>query len=131
MQVIGGGTHGPEAATAVRHVAAQNGVWSLGNFGGVPPKSAMTPAQANQGPVTADKTASQSEDAMQPSKVEAHEYRFVFNSCGVGMVSVGGGCIEACSKFNRLMFFLFILITGHCLNGGCVHRMQPALLQTL
>lgn len=85
MQVIGGGAHGPKAATAIRHVAAQNGVWSLGNFGGVPPKSAMTFCQPKQLQDPADEPTSQ--DAMQPAKVDAHEYRFVFNSCGVGMVS--------------------------------------------
>jgi PAS domain-containing protein len=105
MQIIGGGTHGPQAASAVRHVAAQNGVWSLGNFGGVPPKSAMT--LANQGSVTADQTTSQPEDAMQPSKVEPHEYRFVFNSCGVGMAiaSMGGAFIECNQLFCQLSDF--------------------------
>lgn len=41
MQMIGAGALGPQAAGAIRHVAVQNGVWSLGNFGGVPPRSAM------------------------------------------------------------------------------------------
>jgi len=39
--MIGAGALGPQAASAIRHVAVQNGVWSLGNFGGVPPRSAM------------------------------------------------------------------------------------------
>jgi hypothetical protein len=42
VQMIGSGALGPQAAQVIRHVAAQNGVWSLGNFGGVPPRSAMT-----------------------------------------------------------------------------------------
>jgi hypothetical protein len=107
MQSIGGGANGPQAAAAVRHVAAQNGVWSLGNFGGVPPKSAMTSAQPNLGQVTADQTASQSDDAMQPSKVDANEYRFVFNSCGVGMAiaSMGGAFIDCNQLFSQLSDF--------------------------
>ena len=48
IQVIGNGALGPEASTAIRHVAAQNGVWSLGNFGGLPPRSAMTPQEQKQ-----------------------------------------------------------------------------------
>ena len=40
--MIGAGALGPQAANAVRHVAAKNGVWSLGNFGGLPPMSSMT-----------------------------------------------------------------------------------------
>lgn len=44
--MIGSGALGPQAAQVIRHVAAQNGVWSLGNFGGVPPRSAMTSYQA-------------------------------------------------------------------------------------
>lgn len=40
--MIGAGALGPQAAGAIRHVAVQNGVWSLGNFGGVPPRSAMS-----------------------------------------------------------------------------------------
>ena len=40
--MIGAGALGPQAAGAIRHVAVQNGVWSLGNFGGVPPRSALS-----------------------------------------------------------------------------------------
>jgi len=39
MQQIGNGALGPQAANAIRVVAAQNGVWSLGNFGGLPPQT--------------------------------------------------------------------------------------------
>jgi len=39
MQQIGNGALGPQAASAIRVVAAQNGVWSLGNFGGLPPQT--------------------------------------------------------------------------------------------
>lgn len=93
--MIGGGALGQPAATAVRHVAAQNGVWSLGNFGGVPPKSAMMyhqPGmnQTDQGcdpSIQQDAVLSQ-DSAVLPNKIEAPDYRFVFNSCTVGMVSL-------------------------------------------
>jgi hypothetical protein len=92
--MIGGGALGQQAATAVRHVAAQNGVWSLGNFGGVPPKSAMmyhqsgtdiTPgAECTSGEETEGQDAQNS--GVLPSKIEENDYRHVFNSCTVGMV---------------------------------------------
>jgi hypothetical protein len=88
MQMIGGGALGPQAAKAVRHVAAQNGVWSLGNFGGVPPKSAMQ--VGSMGAPASEPATSQARvethDPLQ-TKIEEHDYRFVFNSCSVGMVS--------------------------------------------
>lgn len=85
MQQIGGGALGQEAASAVRHVAAQNGVWSLGNFGGVPPKSALVSAF----PPAASPEPAESTSPGGPlsNKIEDPEYRFVFNSCSVGMVS--------------------------------------------
>ena len=94
IQMIGSGALGQPAATAVRHVAAQNGVWSLGNFGGVPPKSAMmyhqpgtsAPAESGDAAVSAQQQPGQ-EGAVLPSKIETNDYRYVFNSCAVGMVS--------------------------------------------
>jgi Helix-loop-helix DNA-binding domain len=92
MQMIGSGALGPQAAKAIRHVAAQNGVWSLGNFGGVPPKSAMSSFQDGSlqpNPIPSSTTAEKSAPAI-PSvqtKIEDHEYRFIFNSCSVGMVN--------------------------------------------
>jgi hypothetical protein len=88
--MIGGGALGQQAATAVRHVAAQNGVWSLGNFGGVPPKSAMMYHQS--GAPGTDATGSQTPQTVQssgsvlPNTIEEGDYRHVFNSCTVGMV---------------------------------------------
>jgi hypothetical protein len=77
--MIGGGALGQPAATAVRHVAAQNGVWSLGNFGGVPPKSAMMyhqPAMASG--VSSDPNVQQqtgpSDGAGLPNKLEDPDY---------------------------------------------------------
>jgi hypothetical protein len=109
MQLIGSGAQGPKAAAAIRHVAAQNGVWSLGNFGGVPPKSAMafyqpnlaTSAQQDQQP------SQQEEDGngmFLQTKVEPADYRFIFNSSGVGMAiaSMGGSFIDCNQLFCQL-----------------------------
>lgn len=99
MQLIGGGAHGPQAAQAIRHVAAQNGVWSLGNFGGIPPKSAMSFFQ----PSGSDSSEQQS-DGLQSMKIESSDLRFVFNSCGVGMAiaSMGGAFIDCNHLFCQL-----------------------------
>jgi hypothetical protein len=83
MQLIGGGAHGPQAATAIRQLAAQNGVWSLGNFGGVPPKPA--PSIYPSEPKSSD--ANVSSGFLQANQLEPLDYRFFFNSCGIGMVS--------------------------------------------
>ena len=88
MQLIGGGAHGQQAASVIRHVAAQNGVWSLGNFGGVPPKSAMTfyqPGEKKDDSPDNDQKAAA--DVTQLTRLDSPDYRFVFNFCGVGMVS--------------------------------------------
>ena len=92
--MIGSGALGQPAASAVRHVAAQNGVWSLGNFGGVPPKSAMmyhqpgtaAPGESGEASSGAQQQGGQ-EGTVLPSKIETNDYRYVFNSCSVGMVS--------------------------------------------
>ena len=103
IQMIGGGALGQQAATAVRHVAAQNGVWSLGNFGGVPPKSAMMYHQPGAPDVESSGVAvSQTPQTVQsgsvlPNKIEEGDYRHVFNSCTVGMVrSVDCVCVCVC-----------------------------------
>jgi len=110
--MIGGGALGQPAATAVRHVAAQNGVWSLGNFGGVPPKSAMMYHQS--GAVMGDhqasdqsvqQTSSQGQDgSILPSKISDPDYRYVFNSSTVGMAiaSMGGAFIDCNKLFCQL-----------------------------
>lgn len=86
IQMIGGGALGQQAATAVRHVAAQNGVWSLGNFGGMPPKSAMMYHQPPDG-VESASVAQAPDGSIVQSDVQDGDYRHVFNSCTVGMVS--------------------------------------------
>jgi PAS domain-containing protein len=109
MQLIGQGAHGPQAAQAIRHFAAQNGVWSLGNFGGVPPKSAMnfTQADGSKSSVTPHAVKSNvpsDSNAFQQTKVELSEYRFIFNSCGVGMAvaSMGGAFVDCNQLFCQL-----------------------------
>lgn len=116
MQLIGGGAHGPQAAQAIRHFAAQNGVWSLGNFGGVPPKSALTPfynqaaaAVPQPQPSMAaaaqpDTTASSSNNPLGQTKIDPSEYRFIFNSCGAGIAiaSMGGAFIDCNQLFCQL-----------------------------
>lgn len=109
MQMIGGGALGPQASAAIRHVSAQNGVWSLGNFGGVPPKSAMSyyqGAQPNNLDVDEEASKIQAFDPNAPvqTKVDDHEYRFIFNSCSTGMAiaSMGGAFIECNQLFCQL-----------------------------
>jgi len=104
VQRIGGGALGQQAAQAVRHVAAQNGVWSLGSFGGVPPKSAMMYHQPNAAPsapgVAIAEEAPSSNSGSLSNKIEETDYRHVFNSCTIGMAiaSMGGAFID-CNKF--------------------------------
>lgn len=111
MQQIGSGQLGQQAASAIRHVAAQNGVWSLGDFGGFPPRSAMTngdsvPSAVGQSTNVSNASSEQSDNAGSGSSdspsvsataasatnqlmknIGDHDYRFVFNSCTIGMVS--------------------------------------------
>jgi len=109
MQMIGGGALGSQASAAIRHVAAQNGVWSLGNFGGVPPKSAMSyyqGAQQSSSEGSEDTSKLQTFDPNAPvqTKVDDHEYRFIFNSCSIGMAiaSMGGAFIDCNQLFCQL-----------------------------
>jgi hypothetical protein len=103
LQVIGGGAHGPQAAEAVRHFAAQNGVWTLGNFGGIPPKSAMTFVEPSAA-VSSTETPKVSNDLLQQAKLGSSEYRFIFNSCGAGIAiaSMGGAFIDCNQLFCQL-----------------------------
>lgn len=107
IQMIGGGALGQQAATAVRHVAAQNGVWSLGNFGGMPPKSAMMYHQPNMNQSTGDENSSQQESqdgSILSNRIDEPDYRYVFNSCTVGMAiaSMGGAFIDCNKLFSEL-----------------------------
>mmetsp|Transcript_27717 Transcript_27717/g.65110 ORF Transcript_27717/g.65110 Transcript_27717/m.65110 type:complete len:563 (-) Transcript_27717:2245-3933(-) len=100
VQRIGSGTLGQEAAQAVRHVAAKNGVWSLGNFGGVPPRSAMMYHQPTGGPPAEDNDQAVGNGGSLSNVIEESDYRHVFNSCTIGMAiaSMGGAFID-CNKF--------------------------------
>jgi hypothetical protein len=86
MQLIGGGAQGPQAAAAIRHVAAKNGVWSLGNFGGVPPKPAGSFYQQAAADPAPDQQQSDDVETLQAPNLDTTDYRYVFNSCGVAMV---------------------------------------------
>ena len=119
MQMIGAGALGPQAAGAIRHVAVQNGVWSLGNFGGVPPRSAMgfynnvsfvvilllsnqlitvhvltdkyysfIECQESNDNAGVNANVNNESEVRQVTHIEEHEYRHVFNSCAVAMVSL-------------------------------------------
>lgn len=94
IQMIGGGQLGPEAQNVVKHVAAQNGVWSLGNFGGMPPRSAMMqPQQVGSGG--------------NDDKLGVNEYRHIFNTAPIAMAiaSMGGAFIECNILFTQLSQF--------------------------
>jgi PAS domain-containing protein len=102
MQLIGSGMHGPKAAVAVRQTAAQQGVWSLGNFGGMPPQaivSSILPMQqiSSSSPQQQQPTPQPTPcDASHPTKIDDGDYRSIFNSCGVGIAiaSMGGGFVD-------------------------------------
>lgn len=110
MQMIGKGALGPQAQSIIRYVAAQNGVWSLGNFGGVPPRSTLSTGSGNI--EASNSLVNQNVDSGQPiqggatsldpkqtgiinsshggsnfSRIEDNEYRCVFNSCAIALVS--------------------------------------------
>ena len=119
--MIGGGALGQPAATAVRHVAAQNGVWSLGNFGGVPPKSAMMYHQPEMstlpGDASSDPTIQQQQDgSVLPNKIDVPDYRYVFSSCTIGMVRVFFDCLVL-----GMQSLTTFCLSGYCINGGCIY----------
>lgn len=101
VQLIGGGAHGPQAASAIRHIAAQNGIWSLGNFGGIPPKTALN---FNQPEAVKSDQATAGENDPAATTIDGPDYRFVFNSCGIGMAiaSMGGAFIDCNQLFSQL-----------------------------
>lgn len=119
--MIGAGQLGPQAANAIRHVAAQNGVWSLGNFGGVPPRSAMSPAgQASDGSATVESQAASNDQHLIKS-IEDHDYRFVFNSCVIGMVSSNSPFSPANIHVILAYQYRSPRSTGHCIHGGGIY----------
>jgi hypothetical protein len=156
MQLIGSGVQGPQAAQAIRHVAAQNGVWSLGNFGGVPPKSAMSFYQQQPPQQTQSNTDIAGQEGMAATDVDPSDYRFVFNSCGFGMAiaSMGGALIDCNQLFCDLSNYskqelcsltifnltaredlqhafdlISQLISPAAIQGGQLHEPKPILLR--
>jgi len=122
MQMIGSGALGPQAAKAMRHAAAQNGVWALGNFGGAPPPmivsapppmtvqeiQTVTPVQAQHIPSMemSEQVHHQPPptDVRQISKVQDEDYKRIFYSSSVAMAvaSMGGAIVDANDLFCRL-----------------------------
>jgi len=98
MQKIGAGAIGPNSAQVIRHVATQNGVWSLGNFGSLPPHSALTQPRATHS------TGPTPQDPRTITAVQDGDYRNIFNSCGAGMAiaSMGGAFIDCNNLFCQL-----------------------------
>merc|ERR1712151_1489647 len=107
-----GGAHGPQAASAIRHVAAQNGVWALDNHPGAAVVKAAQFFQPNNGSTDvqnaqSSQTSQNSPPEIQPlqqTKIDDHEYRSVFNNCSVGMAiaSMGGAFIDCNVLFCKL-----------------------------
>lgn len=93
VQRIGNGAIGDEAAYAIRHAASQNGVSSLTSLPDGPVQSSVDPQQQAADP------------AAMPSDILADsEYRYVFNSCSVGMAiaTMGGSFIDCNLAFTQL-----------------------------
>lgn len=85
VQMLGSGALGGKAARIVRQVAAQNGVWSLGNFGGEPPPTSMTLSQPDSSS-NGDGTDVDSEEMADESGISDADYRALFQCSAVGMV---------------------------------------------
>eukprot|EP00587_Corethron_hystrix_P002661 CAMPEP_0113311520 /NCGR_PEP_ID=MMETSP0010_2-20120614/8727_1 /TAXON_ID=216773 ORGANISM="Corethron hystrix, Strain 308" /NCGR_SAMPLE_ID=MMETSP0010_2 /ASSEMBLY_ACC=CAM_ASM_000155 /LENGTH=585 /DNA_ID=CAMNT_0000167181 /DNA_START=296 /DNA_END=2053 /DNA_ORIENTATION=- /assembly_acc=CAM_ASM_000155 len=97
IQMIGKGALGPQAAAAIRHTAAKNGIWPLGSFGGVPPMSAMTSSPRPSGSSTKD----------------SYDYTEVFNTTAVAMALASmGGTFVAANK-------LFLIKSGYTKQELC------------
>lgn len=86
VQRIGGGAIGQQASVAIRHVAAQNGIGSVLNFGGPMPNSVTFAPQTLQ------------------DSLGDRDFRIVFNSCSVGMAiaTMGGSFIDCNAAFTQL-----------------------------
>ena len=91
VQRIGNGQIGQRAAVAIRHVANQNGVSSLANFGDVPP-------------IAPTSDPSEAHPDFLSDHLNEKQYRCVFNSCSVGMAiaTMGGSFIDCNAAFTQL-----------------------------
>ncbi|EED91265.1 predicted protein [Thalassiosira pseudonana CCMP1335] len=98
VQRIGNGAIGQKAAVAIRHVANQNGVSTMANFGEQPPltTSGATPQSVGSG--------GSSSGGDIPDTIPDREYRCIFNSCSVGMAiaTMGGSFIDCNAAFSQL-----------------------------
>ena len=117
MQMIGSGAIGPQAANAIRHVAAQNGVWSLGKFGGVPPRTAAAHDQQQaQAGLTGVGQQQQSQQGNQQSaflkSIDDNDYRFIFNSCSIPMVRSIITFILVIATTNIAQHFCSVMLSG-------------------
>lgn len=98
IQRIGKGEIGQKAAAAIRHVAAQNGVYAEGNFGKMPTNGTAAVGETEaQSPI-------KGEDGVISETIQEREYRCVFNSCSVGMAiaTMGGSFIDCNQAFTQL-----------------------------
>jgi hypothetical protein len=132
IQTIGSGEIGPQASNAICHVGVQNGVRSLSCFGGLPPRTAATVAQdpkeqrrqegqvsslnSNQDPQ--QQQQQQGNPSLSPKVVD--DYRFIFNSCSIPMVS-GLVTLILTSNFYGILTFSYLL--GKGIPGRCIHRL--------
>jgi len=98
IRMIGKGALGPQAAVAIRNTAAKNGIWPLGNFGGVPPLSAMTAPPSPSSNSSAD---------------DSYDYKGVFSTNAVAMaIASMGGTFVDCNK-------LFLMKAGYTKQELC------------
>ncbi len=95
VQRISNGAIGQKAAVAIRHVAAQNGVYNVANLG--------DPSQMDGVPQSVGNTDHGLQDNLSDN-LQDREYRCVFNSCSVGMAiaTMGGSIIDCNVAFTQL-----------------------------
>jgi len=95
VQRISNGAIGPKAAVAIRHVAAQNGVYNVANLGDA--------SQISGVPQSVGSTEHGLQDNLSDT-LQDREYRCVFNSCSVGMAiaTMGGSIIDCNVAFTQL-----------------------------
>ena len=97
VQRIGNGAIGQKAAVAIRHVAAQNGVYSVANLGEGSQMGDVPQAVGSSG-------VEPTPDSVLSDTLQDREYRSVFNSCSVGMAiaTMGGSFIDCNIAFTEL-----------------------------
>ena len=93
VRELASGKEGARTANVVRRCAAQNGVWSLGNFTGFPPQPTMTYAESSQRHSTFTRNNSprsaEAKDCGEfafHNKLDENDFRTIFICSSVGMV---------------------------------------------